>query len=196
MKTVRLQLAIFLCGVATLAAWAAPALAQQQSSLGDAARRAREQKKHAPKAARVWTNDNLPDSGGVSVVGPPTEPAAPTRAEGQAESSAGAAEGEEKDAQETEARLREAKEQLKRAEKQLDLVQRDFDLQRQQYYSNPGYTSDTAGKEKLDALRGQIAAKQNEVQKAKEKVVALEKELENLKRRPSPSKPETPPAEK
>ena len=199
MKLIRLQLAIFLCGVAVLTAWATPALAQmpdQQTSLGEAARHAREQKKHTSKAARVWTNDNLPDSGGLSVVGPTTEPASPPKAEGQAESSAGAAEGEVKDAQETEAKLREAKEQLKHADKQLELVQRDFDLQRQQYYSNPGYTSDTAGKQKLDTLRGQIAAKQNEVQQAKEKVAALEKELENVKRAPGPSKPEAPPAEK
>lgn len=202
MKFVRLQLAIFLCGVAALASWPTPAPAQtpdRQTSLGDAARRVREQKKHAPKAARVWTNDNLPDSGGVSVVGPTTEPTPPAKAEGPgqvAEPSAGAAESEEKDLSEKEAELREAKEQLKRAEKQLDLLQRDFDLHRQQYYSNPGYTSDTTGKEALDTLAGQIAAKQDEVQKAKEKVATLEKQVENLKRNSSPSKPESPPSEK
>ncbi|HTX16778.1 MAG TPA: hypothetical protein VMD77_15865, partial [Candidatus Baltobacteraceae bacterium] len=43
---------------------------QQQDSLAAAARRAREQKKDEPKAAKVWDNDNIPSSPGtVSVVG-------------------------------------------------------------------------------------------------------------------------------
>ncbi|HEX4076445.1 MAG TPA: hypothetical protein VHX49_13675 [Candidatus Acidoferrales bacterium] len=46
-----------------------PAAAPQQDSLAEAARKAREQKKDAPKAAKVFTNDDIPTQGAVSTVG-------------------------------------------------------------------------------------------------------------------------------
>ncbi len=118
----------------------------------------------------------------MSVVGLPAEPAAPEEAPAAGPLPKAAA-GQEKDKErkETEAVLARAKEQLKNAQKELDLLQRDFTLHQQQYYSNPAYTSDTAGKERLDTLRGQIDAKQQEVQQAKEKIAALEEQLEDLK---------------
>jgi hypothetical protein len=48
---------------------ATPAAAPQQDPLVEAARKAREQKKDAPKAAKVFTNDNIPTDGAVSTVG-------------------------------------------------------------------------------------------------------------------------------
>jgi chromosome segregation ATPase len=59
-------------GAAAQSPAAAPASgtsAPQQESLGEAARKAREQKKEAPKAAKVYTNENLPVAGGISTVG-------------------------------------------------------------------------------------------------------------------------------
>src|ERR1700690_3933655 len=41
----------------------------QQDSLAAAARKSREQKKEAPKAAKVFDNDSIPTTGGVSTVG-------------------------------------------------------------------------------------------------------------------------------
>jgi hypothetical protein len=43
-------------------------------SLAEAARKAREQKKDAPKGAKVFTNDNLPAQGGISTVGKASAP--------------------------------------------------------------------------------------------------------------------------
>lgn len=40
-----------------------------QDSLAAAARRARAEKKEAPKTAKVFTNDNIPSEGGISAVG-------------------------------------------------------------------------------------------------------------------------------
>lgn len=186
MNFVPLKLAILVCSFALYFAWPAPASPQdQQPSLAEAARRAREQRKHAPKAARVWTNDNLPTTAGaaVSVVGLAAEPVAPEEAQPAGPlAKAAASEEKDKERKETEAALARAKEQLENAQKELDLLQRDFNLQRQQYYSNPAYTSDTVGKERLATLRGQIDAKQQEVQQAKEKIAALEEQLEDLKR--------------
>jgi len=41
----------------------------QQESVADAARRARERKKEAPRNVKTFTNDNLPTAGGISTVG-------------------------------------------------------------------------------------------------------------------------------
>ena len=49
----------------TVTASAAP----QQDSLAEAARKAREAKKDATKSAKVFTNDNIPATGGISTVG-------------------------------------------------------------------------------------------------------------------------------
>lgn len=46
--------------------------APQQESLADAARKAREAKKDATKSAKVFTNDNIPATGGISTVGAAT----------------------------------------------------------------------------------------------------------------------------
>jgi hypothetical protein len=43
--------------------------APQQDSLAEAARKARDAKKEAPKATKVFTNDDIPGAGGISTVG-------------------------------------------------------------------------------------------------------------------------------
>ncbi len=198
----RWQFVILLCGLATLIAWPLAAAAQtqnQRTSVVEAARRAREQRKNAPKAAQVWTNDNLASLSGaaVNVIGIPAQPPAPAEAKAEAKKpAAGAAEDKEQDLKKAEAELAEAKKDLERGEKELDLLQRDLLLQRQQHYTSPDYASDTEGKARLDSLAGQIEAKQGEVQRDKEKIAALEKKVEDLKHSSSPNKPESPPAEK
>src|ERR1700693_637488 len=54
----------------------AAAAPSQEDSLAAAARRAKEKKKDASKPSRVFTNDNIPTSGGISSVG--AAPAAPS----------------------------------------------------------------------------------------------------------------------
>src|ERR1700722_13056859 len=64
------------------------ASADQPDSLAAAARKARDQKKDAPKkTAKVYTNDDMPASGGISTVGAEAPPEA-ARA-GAADASAG-----------------------------------------------------------------------------------------------------------
>ncbi len=46
--------------------------AQQQESLAEAARKAREAKKDSTKPPTVFTNDNIPTQGGISTVGGPS----------------------------------------------------------------------------------------------------------------------------
>jgi chromosome segregation ATPase len=195
MSFIRLRAMMFLAGLVSVAAAPPTALAQdQQTSLGDLARRAREQKKRERNPARVWTNDNLPaaERADVNVVGPP----APAETANEAAEPAAASEERDQEIKIKETALKEAKEQLARAEKELNLLQRDLDLHRQQFYSNPDYTRDADGKAQLDDLSRQIDTKLREVQQAKEKVASLERQLEELKRTSAPNKPASPPAEK
>src|SRR6202050_3103691 len=103
-----------------------------RSSLVDAARRTREQKKEQPKAVRVWNDDNLPKTDGVSVVGQTPAPegvsastggnnprAAPTSAP---ENLTGVA-----------AALNSAKEHLKSLQTDLDIFQPKYTLDEQMY---------------------------------------------------------------
>jgi predicted RNase H-like nuclease (RuvC/YqgF family) len=188
--------------VAVLCAGFAPSLAHGQEkpvSLGEAARRLREQQKPSGKAIKVWTNEEVAHLSifGVNVVGPIPESLtkesseAPATKESEAPASVEAREKELKDA---EAALAEEKSQVDTLTKELDLLQRDLALFQQQFYSNPGYNSDSEGKSKLAAMNAQIAAKQQEIQKSKDKITELEAKIAKLKApaAPTPQSPSQP----
>jgi peptidoglycan hydrolase CwlO-like protein len=180
------------------AAMAAAQTEQSQPSLGDVARRSREQKKPSPRPVHVWTNEDLPTTpGAISIVGTPPPPPKTTgeAAEAGAGGAGPSAEPQDRDAAiaKIEAELKDAKADLERLEKELDLAKRDLDLQNQQYYSNPGYKSDSTGKARLDAMQRDVEAKAGEVGRAKERVATLEKQLAELKSAPpAPAKPVPP----
>lgn len=180
------------------AAMAAAQGEQSQPSLGDVARKSREQKKPSPRPVHVWTNEDLPTTpGAISIVGTPPPPpkTAGEGAEAEAGGASPSAEPQDRDAAiaKIEAELKEAKAELERVEKELDLAKRDLDLQNQQYYSNPGYKSDSTGKARLDATQQAVEAKLGEIGRAKERVATLEKQLAELKSAPpAPAKPVPP----
>jgi hypothetical protein len=170
---IRLRLAL----PAVLSALLLPAATFPQSqdtqSVAEAARRAREQKKTAPKPARVITEDD------VKPAAPDAAPASP--ASGFPSPSSGgaanpsAADGskdpkDQKDSQE----VAQLKEQLKQAQSDLDLMQRELALAQDTYFSNPDYVHDTAGKAKLDAEKQQIGDKQEEVARLKARILELQ----------------------
>lgn len=192
MKTIR-------WGAALLASvlCAGPAMAQQEPSLGEAARRIRREKEKLPKAEKVWTNDNLPAGpSSVSVVGAGAPTGAPSAGGGEMGAAAGPAVNPEQEQElaDTEKELAGVKQRLATAKTDLDLLGRDYDLQRQQFYSNPGYAGDSAGKARLDALEAQRNAKQQEVQQLQQDQAALEDKLKTLQAAagPRPTEPTTP----
>jgi len=170
-----------------------------QQGLAEAARQARQQKRQAPKAAHVYTNDNLPSGPGEAgrlAAGAPlstsvTEPA------GAAESAAeqGATKQEEKKRAELEAEISKTKQTLAVLKKDLDLLSRDYDLQRQQFFSSPAYSSDTAGRARYDALGNQVNAKRQEVQETEQKLGALEDKLKEIDQKLGPKKETSKPSE-
>jgi len=150
------------------------AQSQDTQSVAEAARRAREQKKTAAKASKVFTDDDVkpatPDAAPASgfPVPAPGSPANPPAGALAAEGSKDPK--DQKDSKE----LTDLKEQLKHAQNDLDLMQRELALAQDTYFSNPDYARDTAGKAKLDAQKQQIGDKQEEVARLKARILELQ----------------------
>jgi hypothetical protein len=169
----------------------------QDASVADAARRARDKKKNSStKSAKVITDDDLdhrsfePGQQGLTVDAPPkleTAPPSP-QAVAAAEASDKAAEpASQKEAAEQDAEIAKLKLQVTQGEKDVDLLGRQLALDQDSYYTNPNYAGDAAGKAKLDSEKQQISDKQQEVDKLKARLAALE-ELKSH-RKPAQAKP-------
>jgi hypothetical protein len=111
---------------------AAPAAAPQQDPLAEAARKAREQKKDAPKAAKVFTNDDIPTQGAVSTIGSsPADTSTETSSDTSASTPAPAAANDEKTWKDKFAELRH---KLEQDQAELDVLQRESGVSMLQYY--------------------------------------------------------------
>ena len=172
-----------------------PAVARAQSqdtqSVAEAARRARAQKKNSEKPTKVITDENLEVKKGdvqsaaadqLRIPGTPQTPAQspPGTANAPAESSKTSSED---DARKERAAL---KEKIKEALSDLDLLQREYQLDQDSVYSSPDYAKNTAGKQKLDALKQQIIDKQQELEQLKAKLAALPAAQESSETTPKP----------
>jgi hypothetical protein len=180
---------------------------QQQddsTSVADAARRTREQKKEQPKAAKVWDNDTIPKKPGeVSVIGQTPAGAAGddsaakdatgNAAAAPAESAVNSAStpnepapaaGEKSDRDKLaseiaaiQADLNAAKSQLQTVKADLDIAQRKFNLDSQTYYSKPNYVADKDGAARIASEKADLESKQQAVADAQMKVDRLEAKL-------------------
>jgi hypothetical protein len=110
----------------------AQAPAPQQDALADAARKAREAKKDAPKTSKVFDNDNLPATGGISTVGKAAEPKDVAAPDASA-SNRGSASGEKawRD------RFANLRAKLARDKSDLEVMQRELGVLNLQNYSDP-----------------------------------------------------------
>jgi len=164
------------------------------SSVAEAARKAKEQKKNSAKDTRVITNDTIslrpasadtgatPPAGTVIASAPArsTEAAvapaaAPLKAADSAASTSAPAQpalsaGEKK---EQSAEAAKAKEMLAQLQAELDVLKRELALDSDSYYSNPDYTRDADGKAKLDELQKMIGDKQVSLEDLKKQVAEL-----------------------
>lgn len=172
---------------------AVPGFAQQQSkpnaqeqkpSVAEAARKAREQKKEAPKAKVVFTNDNLPAGGAVSVVGGAATSSAkqgPTAAQ-QAEAAVQAKAGRPEENPDSEAawrkRFAEAREKLRLAQQERDILQRELNLLLVQYSGDPQETlRQEFDRSKINEHTEKIRQKDAEIAQLQQQLAALEDEL-------------------
>jgi hypothetical protein len=172
-------LASSLC--ATLAHAQAASASQQDASLGDAARKAREQNK-GRQPAKLFTNENIGEvKGTVSIVGtepppPPAPGAAP--AAGAPAASAAPKPAVVKDEAYWRAQFAEARKKLADDSKELDVLQREYNLKEQQFYTNPNVAlREQYGRADLNKTRDDINTKKADVEKDQQAIATLEDQL-------------------
>ena len=176
---------VFLAAVVSFFGWAQVGRAQDSSatqasspSLGEAARKARAQKKDSAKPGKVFTNDDMGGlKGTISVVGNGSGPQ--SGSDGTAVKT-----GEKKpgDAGKEEAAWRAkfaaARKTLADDSKELDILQREFNLKQQQYYTDPtAALKQQNSREDLNKTQSEIEAKKQAVEKDKQALSDLEDEM-------------------
>ena len=188
--TLRIVLPVALS--ATLLPAVAFAQSQDTQSVAEAARRARAQKKNSEKPTNVITDENLNVKKGdvqsaaaeqLRIPGSPETPAQPAGGAANAPAQSSKTSSQD-DARKERAAL---KEKMKETLSDLDLLQREYQLDQDSFYSSPDYAKNTAGKQKLDALKQQISDKHQELEQLRAKLAALPATQEN-----SPSEPPKP----
>ena len=204
LRCINLRLAVPLVLTATLLPGAAFVQSQDSQSVAEAARRARAQKKSTEKPPKVITDETLDVKKGDVQNATAEQPKIPGAPETQGQPAAGAANVQggspsgasaaqpPKNASEDDkvrAALKERvalKEKIKEAQSDLDLQQREYKLDQESFYSNPDYSKNTSGKEKLDAMKQQIADKQQELDQVKARLAALPAPVESPATPPKP----------
>jgi len=115
--------------------------AAKPDPLVEAARKAREAQKNAPKASTVFTNDNIPATpGAVSVVGS-TSAEASGKSSASSDKAAGAGQpgssGKKNDEATWRKRFADARQKLAQDQTELSILQRESDQLQVQYYPDP-----------------------------------------------------------
>jgi hypothetical protein len=140
--------------------------APAQDSLAEAARKARERRKEEAKTPRVFTNENIPTSGGISSVGQPAAPAGSSSAEGT-ETGAPAATGSSGNGEKFwRDKFADLRHKLEQDQENLALSQRELGTLNTQFYTDPNKQL------QQQLTRGDIDKKTAEIDKAKAQVDA------------------------
>ena len=172
----------------------------QSQSIAEAARRSRQTAKNATKPSKVITDDDLdkghikPGAQGLTVDAPPkleTEPPSTDAVADAAATPSVARDPATVAAASDDPEIARLKESIADGEKDAELARRELALQQDTFFSNPDYEHDTAGKAKLGALAQQINNKQQEIDRLKMRLAAME---ELQKKKQAPAKPATAPA--
>jgi hypothetical protein len=146
-----------------------------QDSLADAARKAREQKKLAAKPGKVFTNDNIPTSGGISSASASSAPSAKEGASDATPASSSASANDEKSWRDKFAQLRQ---KLDRDKENLDVMQRELGELSVQYYSDPTKAmQQQLSRDDINKKTAAIDAKKKEVEADQQAIDDAEDDL-------------------
>jgi DNA repair exonuclease SbcCD ATPase subunit len=175
---------------------ALPALAQpqQQTSSGqqqtgdpvaDAARKAREQQKTAPKPKKVYTDDDVkpatPSSAAGAATGQPAggAQAAPGNGKDAAANGAGTGAAGKDDPETTwKKRFQEQHNKIATAEKELDILQRESEKAQVQYYNDPQKAlMEQNTRKDINDKNAKIDQKKQEIANLKQQLSDMEDEL-------------------
>jgi DNA repair exonuclease SbcCD ATPase subunit len=173
---------------------ALPALAQQQQQssgqqqtgdpVADAARKAREQQKTAPKPKKVYTDDDVkpakPSSDAGAATGQPAggAQAAPDAGQGAATGAGNGTSGKD-DAETTwKKRFQEQHNKIATAEKELDILQRESEKAQVQYYNDPQKAlMEQNTRKDINDKNAKIDQKKQEIANLKQQLSDMEDEL-------------------
>jgi chromosome segregation ATPase len=149
---------------------------QGQESVADAARKARAEKKDAPKPKMVIDNDNLGTlSGAVNVVG--EQPAADATKKTDEDKTAKPA-GPAKDEAYWRKKFADANKKLADDAHELDIMQREYNLKQQQFYTDPmASLKQEYSRQDLNDSKAKIDDKTAQVAQDKADISNLEDEL-------------------
>jgi hypothetical protein len=170
-----------LAGIAVLAHQQQDAPAQSTGDpVADAARRAQEMKKHAPKPQKVFTNDDVkpaqpePPPEGAKSISDAT--AAGTASTAPADATAPAT--DKNDEATWRQRFASARDKIALAEKELDILQREQEKSQVQYYADPQKAlSEQYTRKDITDRDAKIAAKKEEITKLKQDLSDMEDNL-------------------
>lgn len=143
-----------------------PQTAPGQTSLGDVARKTREEKKPA-KPAKVFTNDNIPTSGGLSLAA--ATPAASDKSGGDAAAAASAstdssASSRSKDEKEWRDKFAKLRQKLETDKQAVDVMQRELGTLSLQYYPDPNKAmQQQLSRDDINKKAAEIEAKKKEI---------------------------------
>jgi hypothetical protein len=168
--------------------WSGPSQEQpssdaQSQSIADAARRSREQAKNATKSTKVITDDDLdkknvkPAAQGLTVDAPAkleTQPPTPEAVAAAASATRASADPATAPAASDDPEILKLKDEIAEAEKDADLLKRELALQQDTYLSNPDHEHDLAGKAKVDGLQQQIDVQQQDIDRLKTRLSAMQ----------------------
>jgi hypothetical protein len=144
---------------------------QPDNSLAAADRKAREQKKDAPKAVKVFNNDNLPANGPVSVVGaPPAETTSSANAPASTAEGAAPATGE----QYWRGRFADVRKKIQQTQSELAIMQRELGQLEVQYYPDPQKAMNQR------YSRAEIIAKQEKIDAKQKELTQLNQQLSDM----------------
>jgi hypothetical protein len=180
----------FFLGAFALVSAPAVRAQQDQTSLGDIARKLREEKKNEP-AGKTFNNENLPTTDkGISVVGQPA-PSTEKPAETPAENANPSATPSSPAA--TSASLLSVQHQMDEALKekddllkQIDLAQRNYGLQREQLMQDPHFKDNGDGQATLNELQQGIDDLKDSLTKVNDHITELQQKLDSLHNQANP----------
>jgi chromosome segregation ATPase len=170
---------------------AEPTSSLQSDSLGDAARKARAQKKDPSKPAKVFTNEDVGSlKGTISVIG--NESARGTGTDKAVEKNDDKKPSSGADAKPTDVAKKEqakdepywrakfaaARKTLADDTKELDILQREFNLKQEQYSQDPNWAMrEQNSRADINKTQSDIETKKQDIEKDKQAISDLEDEL-------------------
>lgn len=138
----------------------------QSESLAAAARKARAAKQEAQKPAKVFDNDNIPTTGGISAVGSASDDGTTSSESGTASAASGSSYPDGKDEKGWRALFSNLNHKLAQDQQLADVAQRELGVDQVQYYEDPTKTM------MQEITRSDINKKTAEIDQKKKQVEA------------------------